>query len=75
MASMASDTTSTRLLHCKDQSRNFTYPPDKAAKNLPSFCSLVLVSSLEAMAGTTVRAMIRLASREYAMVSPMSTNS
>ena len=48
----------------KDAFSTFSYNPINAVKNLSSFCSFVFVSILEAIAGTTVRAIIRLASRE-----------
>ncbi len=51
-------------LNLNDSSNIFSYPLINTAKNLSSFCSFVFVSTLDAIAGTTVSAITRLASRE-----------
>ncbi len=73
--SRATTSRSTTGLPFSASRKSFSYPFTSPPNNFPSFCSFVFVIILEAMAGTTVRAIRRLASSEYAIVSPMSTKS
>ena len=63
-ASRPSTTRNTKGFTFRAPPSSFSYIAARPPKNLLSFCSFVFTSSLEDMAGTTVRAISRLASRE-----------
>ena len=67
-AILATNRTSTRTITrgftFRERTSSFSYAPAMAPKTLLSFCPFACPSIFEDMAGTTVRAMTRLASRE-----------
>ena len=74
IASKARINTNTIGLKRSDSSSTLPYPFIRPLKAFPSFCGFTLEKMPADIAGTTVSAISRLANREKAMVSPISTN-